>query len=120
MGIFNFSDNKLKITSSNSFENAQIKAYKGFLVSNVALGRHVGRDFLASLRNFFGGRSYSWEKSLEEGQREAFEELIEKAREVGANGIIAVRLEDEPLGAQGGMMNVKVSGTAVMLSNQQS
>jgi len=113
MRNYNFKEKGVKITSSNNFENGEIIDYKGFIVANVTLGRHVGRDFLAGIRDFFGGRSHSWEKSLEEGQQEAFEELIEEAQKVGANGIIAVRLEDEPVGGQGGMMNIKASGTAV-------
>lgn len=117
MSIFNFKQKDIKVTSSNSFEDTKIVEYKGFIVSNVTLGRHVGRDFLAGIRNFFGGRSHSWEKSLERGQQEAFEELAQEAERVGANGIIAVRLEDEPLGGKGGMMNIKASGTAVVISS---
>lgn len=116
MSNYDFEEKGIKLTSSNSFENGEIVEYKGFVVSNITLGRHVGRDFLAGIRNFFGGRSHSWEKSLEDGQKQAFNELAGEAQKVGANGIIAVRLEDEPLGAKGGMMNVKASGTAVVVS----
>lgn len=116
MDNYDFEEKGIKLTSSNSFENGEIIEYKGFIVSNITLGRHVGRDFLAGIRNFFGGRSHSWERSLEEGQKEAFDELVKEAQKVKANGIIAVRLEDEPLGGQGGMMNVKTSGTAVIVS----
>lgn len=118
MSTFNFSNDRVKVTSSNTFENAEIIEYKDFIISNITLGRHVGRDFLAQLRNIFGGRSHSWEKSLEKGQKEAFDELLEKTEQLGANGIVSVRLEDEPLGANGGMMNVKASGTAVVISQK--
>ncbi|MFB6212771.1 MAG: heavy metal-binding domain-containing protein, partial [Candidatus Magasanikbacteria bacterium] len=60
MSTLNFSDKDILITSSHSIDDKKIVEYKGFLVSDVVMGRHVGRDFLSGLRDFFGGRSGSW------------------------------------------------------------
>ncbi|WP_435154467.1 heavy metal-binding domain-containing protein [Haladaptatus sp. DFWS20] len=83
------------------------------VVADVTPGRHIGKDIAGGLRDMVGGRSKSWENTLEENQRLALDELVDEAKSLGADAVVAVELVDESLGAQGGMMNVKVSGTAV-------
>lgn len=114
MAVIDFSSKKIPLTTSNSFENKSITEYKGVLISDTTIGRHIGRDFLSSVRDIFGGRSRSWEKSLGKAQEEAISELIEHAISIGANGIVAINLEDEVVGTKGGMINVKAVGTAVV------
>lgn len=103
------------ITISGEFGVEDIDKHLGFLVSNVTLGRHVGKDFLAGLRNLFGGRSSSWEKSLEQAQQESISELIREAKEMDADALINLTIESERMGAQGGMINIKATGTAVKI-----
>ncbi len=114
MGALCFSGNDITITGANEIAGRTIVEYKGFLIADVTLGRHVGRDILSGIRDVFGGRSGSWEKSLIEGQQDALNELTEQAKQVGANAIVAAHMEDE-LVHKGGMINVKVVGTAVVV-----
>ena len=112
MTVFSYTDEDVQITSEcRPYSN--IDAHLGMAVSNVTAGRHIGKDFLAGLRNVFGGRSGSWEKSLAEAQKEALDEIVEEAKKNGADALVAVTIEDELVGSQGGMMNVKASGTMV-------
>jgi len=114
MTAFEFEEGNMLVTTSPEVEGMHVVEYKGIVVADVTPGRHVGKDFMAGIRNFFGGRSKSWEKTLKETQQEALAEIVKKAEEKGANAIISLRLEDEALG-QGGMMNIKVYGTAVVV-----
>ncbi len=84
-------------------------------MADVTPGRHIGKDIAGGLRDIVGGRSESWERTLQESQEAAFDELLEEAKSLGADAVIAVDLADEALGAQGGRMNINVSGTAVSL-----
>ena len=102
----------LTITTSCTVQNREVEEYIGIVSTNVTLGRNVGKDFMAGLRDLFGGRSRSWEKSLQDGQRQALQEIIDKAEINGADGIIGLSLEDEAVGS-GTMMNIKATGTAV-------
>lgn len=115
MVVFDFSDEDIILTTSHSLENKSIDEYKGVIVADVTEGRHLGRDFLAGLRNTFGGRSKSWENTLEESQKEALREIVERAKDKGADAVISIEFEDEMVGVKGGMMNVKASGTAVKI-----
>jgi len=54
---------------------------------------------------------------LKEAKDSALQELTDKARAVGANAIIGIDLDYETLGANGSMLMVSASGTAVILED---
>jgi uncharacterized protein YbjQ (UPF0145 family) len=69
-----------------------------FISSEVVIGANVFKDFFASLTNFFGGRSASYEKALIEGKNKAMDEIIQKAESLGANGIVGVDMAYDVVG----------------------
>jgi uncharacterized protein YbjQ (UPF0145 family) len=120
MATLQFTSEGVAMTTSHSFDNTEITSYEGLIVADVAFGRHIGRDILSNLRDFFGGRSRSWEKTIRQSQQHALEELAEEARARGANGVIGIDIVDETIGGRGGMLNVKAVGTAVVTKAKQS
>lgn len=102
------------VTSEHHVENIQER--HGLVVADIVEGRHVGRDILVGLRNLFGGRSQSWENTLQRAQQQAIQALCEKTEDRGGNAVIGIDLEDESI-ARGTMMNVKAVGTAVTLTD---
>ncbi len=105
------------ITTTNNIEGRKVKQYIGIVTGEVILGANLFKDFLASIRDIVGGRSGSYEKVLKEAKDNALKELTEKAQAVGANAIIGVDLDYETLGANGSMLMVAASGTAVILED---
>lgn len=114
MAAFTYRNSDILVTSSHDLPDKTIDEYCGIVMADVTSGRHVGKDVLAGLRNFFGGRSGSWENTLHEAQQQALDELVAEAKKRGADAVIALEIEDEAL-ANGGMMNIKAVGTAVKL-----
>ncbi len=112
MTVFSFSEIDFPITTGLEFQNKEIEEYLGVVIADITPGRHVGKDFLAGLRNLFGGRSFSWEKTLRNNQEKALRELVRKSKDMDADGLISLNIEDEAIGG-GGMMNIKVMATAV-------
>lgn len=102
------------ITTSNSIEGRNILEYKGIVFGEVVSGMDFIKDIGASFRNFFGGRSAGYESELAEARENALLELQERAKALGANAVIAVKLDYEVLGAAGNMLMVIASGTAVL------
>jgi len=115
MTAFTFEDADVVLTTGHSIEGHEIVEYLGIVVADVTPGRHIGKDIASGLRDVVGGRSKSWEKTLRENQEEAMGELVDEAYERGANAIVGVHVEDETIGGQGGMMNMKAMGTAVRI-----
>ncbi|AKS38177.1 hypothetical protein NP92_05935 [Anoxybacillus gonensis] len=101
------------VTTTNSIEGKQIEQYLGLVSGEVILGANVVRDFLASITDIIGGRSGTYESKLAEGRDMAVEEMVKKARNMGANAVIGVDLDFETL--RDGMMMCIATGTAVKL-----
>ncbi len=103
------------ITTTNTIEGKKIAEYKGVITSNVIIGVNVLRDIMAGIRDLVGGRSKSYEMKLIDAKRIAMQELEEEAVKIGASGIVGVDFDFETVGANGSMLMVSVSGTAVTL-----
>ena len=70
---------------------------------------------MAGLRDFFGGRSGSYERVLREAKDTAMDEMAERAEKLGANAIVGIDLDYETVGESGSMLMVTCSGTAVVI-----
>ena len=104
------------MSTTNSLEGRNISKYLGVVTGEAILGANIFKDIFAGIRDIVGGRSASYERELQEARRIAFTELEEKARRVGANAIIGIDIDYETIGANGSMLMVSVSGTAVSVS----
>ena len=56
------------VTTTPTIEGHTIKEYKGVVSGEVIFGMNFLKDFGASLRDFFGGRTDSYEKAMLEGR----------------------------------------------------
>ena len=83
--------------------------------AEVIIGANVFKDILGGLRDFFGGRSGTYEKVLDEAKQNAMQELVQKAQAMGANAVVGIDLDFETVGSGGSMLMVVASGTAVRL-----
>ena len=103
------------ITTTPNIEGRQITQYMGVVTSQTIIGANFFKDIFAGLRDFFGGRSGTYERVLEEAKQYAMNALIQKAQAIGAYAVVGVDLDYETVGANGSMLMVSISGTAVRL-----
>ena len=68
-----------------------IREYKGIVTGETIIGANVFKDFMAGLRDFFGGRSGTYEKVLAEAKDTSLSEMAERARLMGANAVVGNR-----------------------------
>jgi len=86
--------------------------------AECVFGINVFRDFFMGVRDIFGGRSQSSQKVLRDARRKVLEELRSEAYEIGANAVIAVRLDYSEISGGGkSMLFVVATGTAVILAS---
>ena len=104
------------ITTTNNVEGRQVQTYQGIVFGEVITGINVLKDIGAGLRNFFGGRSQGYEEELLNARMQSLQEMEERARQLGADAVIGVKMDYEVLGADNGMLMVSCSGTAVKLT----
>ena len=103
------------LTTTPTIEGRKIVEYKGVVFSEVIVGVNFIKDVAASLRDFFGGRSNTYEKELIAARDTAMNELKARAMAVGADAVVGIDIDYEVLGQNSGMMMVIASGTAVKL-----
>ena len=101
------------MTTTPSVEGKRIVRYLGVVTGDVYKRQNVFRDFLAGVRDFFGGRSGSYEAVLREAKDTALEEMARQAEALGANAVVGIDLDYETVGGSGSMLMVTCSGTAV-------
>ena len=87
----------------------------GVVTGETIIGANVFKDFPAGMRDFFGGRSGSYEKVLREAKDTSLREMEERARNIGANAIVGIDIDYETIGEGNSMIMVSCSGTAVRI-----
>ena len=101
------------VTTTPSVEGRPIQEYLGIVTGEVIVGANVMRDIFASIRDIVGGRSGSYERILADARQQAIEELQAACGERGGNAVVGIDLDYEVIGANGSMLMVSASGTAV-------
>jgi uncharacterized protein YbjQ (UPF0145 family) len=105
------------VTTTDGIEGRKIKGYLGLVSGDAVMGTNMFRDMFAGLRDIVGGRSGAYEKELKHAKQLAIEEMVEEARELGADAIVGVDLDYEHLGGENrSMLMVSANGTAVKLA----
>ena len=103
------------LTTTPTVEGRRIVTYYGVVTGETIIGANVMRDFMAGIRDFFGGRSGAYEEVLREAKNTALEEMAQEAQRLGANAVVGLDLDYETVGGSGSMLMVTCSGTAVRI-----
>ena len=103
------------LTTTPTIEGRTITEYRGVVFGEVIVGINFIKDFAASIRDFIGGRSNTYEKELIAARDSAMNEMRQRAMAMGADAVVGIDVDYEVLGQNGGMLMVTVSGTAVRL-----
>ena len=101
------------IVTTDSIDGRQVSQYLGIVSGDAIVGANMFRDFFASVRDVVGGRAGGYEKALRGAKDSAIEDMIEQARDMGADAVLAVDLDYETVGDT--MLMVSANGTAVKL-----
>lgn len=99
------------LSNLESVPGHRISQQLDVVYGSTVRSKHVGRDFLAGLKNIVGGELTAYTELLEESRQEAMNRMIAKAQALGANAIVGIRFSTSNI-AQGAS-ELFVYGTAV-------
>lgn len=105
------------LTTTPTLEGHRIAKYLGVVTGETIIGANAIKDFMAGVRDFFGGRSGAYEGVLREAKDTAMDEMSHRAMQMGANAVVGIDLDYETIGQSGSMIMVTCSGTAVVLAD---
>jgi uncharacterized protein YbjQ (UPF0145 family) len=99
------------ITNVETIPGKKIVKLFGLVSGSTVRAKHVGRDFMAGLKNIFGGELKGYTELLRESRDESIQRMIAQANDLGANAIVNVRFSTSSVAA--GAAELYVYGTAV-------
>ncbi|MCD6312165.1 MAG: YbjQ family protein [Elusimicrobia bacterium] len=99
------------LSNTETIPGKKIVAHFGVVSGSTVRAKHIGRDFMASLKNIVGGELKGYTELLQESRTQSTDRMIEQASQAGANAIVNVRFATSSV-AQGAA-ELYVYGTAV-------
>lgn len=104
------------LSTTPTIDGYTIREYRGVVTGETIIGANVFKDFFAGIRDIVGGRAGSYEKVLRDARDSSMREMIQQAQTMGANAVVGIDIDYETIGANGSMLMVAVSGTAVVIA----
>ena len=104
------------LATTDRIPGKRIARVLGIARGNSVRATHVGRDFLAVLRNLIGGEVLEYTKLMAESREQAIDRLIEDAERMGANAVLTVQFGTAMIMQHAS--EILCYGTAVVLEDE--
>ncbi|MGL6299052.1 MAG: YbjQ family protein [Methanobacteriaceae archaeon] len=102
------------LSSTNTLDGKEITEYLGLVSGESLIGSNVYKDLFSGVRDVVGGRTSAYEEEIQKARELAINSMKEKATELGANAIIGLKISYSNLGGtMGNTILVTCYGTAI-------
>lgn len=105
------------ISTTETVAGAEIVAVLGVAKGNVIRAKHIGADFIATLRNLVGGEVNEYTKLMAEAREQALDRMADHARGMGADAVVGMRFSTSVITQ--GAAEILAYGTAVRLKARE-
>ncbi len=111
------------VTDLKGLPKGQSARNCGLVTGEAVIGSDYFKTVAAKLKSLFGGELRTFQTLMTRARREALLRMMERAKQMGANGVINVRFETSNIGAMrrkkaSAMVEMYAYGTAVILSDR--
>ena len=103
------------LTTTERIEGRKIGEVLGLVRGNTIRARHLGRDFLAGMRNIVGGEIKDYTRMLSDARDQAIRRMVHEAERLGADAVVCLRFTTSQ--TMSGAAEILAYGTAVKLEN---
>jgi len=101
------------VVTTNDLPGYRVVKHLGIVRGITVRSRSVIGNIGAAVQIFFGGNITLYTKLAEETRSEAYDQLVEHAREMGANAVLAMRYDANEIASA--VTEVLAYGTAVVV-----
>lgn len=105
--------NDSMVTTALELPNFRIARNLGLVRGITVRSRSIVGNFFGGLQSLFGGNITIYTELCEQARHETYRDMVQHARQLGANAIIAVRYDATEL--MPGLTEVLCYGTAVVV-----
>ena len=101
------------VTTTFGFDGYRVRKHLGVVRGITVRSRSILGTFGAGLQQIVGGNISLYTEMCETARKEAYQLMVQHARELGANAIIGMRYDANEIGE--GVAEVLAYGTAVVI-----
>jgi uncharacterized protein YbjQ (UPF0145 family) len=105
----------MQVTTTFTFEGYRIVEYKGVVRGIIVRAPTIAQGIIGGLKNILGGQIGAYAEMCEQARGQAYELLLQHARDVGANAIVGMRYDASEVVSKGSATEVLCYGTAVVI-----
>ena len=102
------------VTTTDGIDGKELEII-AVVFGNTVRAKHIGSDIMAVLKNIVGGELKGYSDMLTQARKEAFDRMVENAKEIGADAVVNVRFTTSQTMA--GAAELLAYGTAVKLKD---
>jgi uncharacterized protein YbjQ (UPF0145 family) len=106
---------EMPVTTTLTIEGYRIREYKGVARGIIVRSPTIAQGIVGGLKNIIGGRIGAYTEMCEQAREQAYELLVEHAREMGANAVVGMRYDASEVVSKGSATEVLCYGTAVVI-----
>ena len=101
------------LTTTFQVEGYRVREYLGIVRGVVVRAPTISQGFMGGLRTIVGGHIQEYTEMCEQTRQQATHQLVEHARELGANAVVGVGYDASEIGQSA--TEVLCYGTAVII-----
>jgi uncharacterized protein YbjQ (UPF0145 family) len=105
----------LFVTTTFTIEGHEIVEYKGIVRGIIVRAPTIAQGIVGGLKTIVGGRIGAYTEMCEQARQQAYDFLLEHARELGANAVVGMRYDASEVVSKGSATEVLCYGTAVVV-----
>jgi uncharacterized protein YbjQ (UPF0145 family) len=114
---YQHTDRSMPVTTTFTIEGYRIQQYLGVVRGLIVRSPTIAQGFLGGLKSIVGGNIGSYTEMCEQTRQQAYDLLVDHARQLGANAVVGLRYDASEIGGGRGVSATEVLcyGTAVVI-----
>ncbi|MBI5516033.1 MAG: YbjQ family protein [Deltaproteobacteria bacterium] len=105
------------VTTGGDLDGYRVVSYLGIVRGIVVRSASLGQGIVGAFKSLGGGNIDEWSQVCEEARHEAYALMLEHARQLGADAVVAMRYDATEF--MQGATEVLAYGTAVRISQRE-
>lgn len=107
------------VTTTLTVEGHRIKEYKGVVRGITVRSPTISQGIVGGLKSIIGGQIGAYTEMCEQARSQAYDLLVEHARQLGANAVVGLRYDASEVVSSGSATEVLCYGTAVVVERDR-
>jgi len=105
----------IPVTTTLGIDGYRIKEYRGVVRGIIVRAPTIRQGILGGLKSIIGGRIGAYTQMCEQARQQAYDLMIEHAKELGANAIVGLHYDASEVVGRESATEVLCYGTAVVI-----